>query len=736
MGAGHASTSIGYAVGLKEGMRLRGQAADEGKVVAVIGDGAMTGGVAFEAIHQAGGLGTPMVVVLNDNGMSIAPNVGALSRYFNRVRLNPKLWHAREGVEAKLTELPAGIGARFERFGPAFKESIKSFWAPGLWWEELDWAYIGVVDGHDVRALRRALRQALDAQRPVVVHIATVKGKGFAPGRGGRPGGHGAVACRQAQLDRQRRARRVPVAAAPLAASAPKPPPQYTKVFGDAHGRGGPPRPPRRRHHRRDELRHRPEHPAEGRARPLLRRRHRRAAGRALRLRPRARGRQAGLRDLLDLPAARVRPDRPRRLPAEPQRRLRDGPRRPGRRRRPDAPRRLRHRLPALPAQHDADGAARRGDARRGCCARRCCTTRARSACATRAARPVGVELPADPEPSRSAPARSCARARASRWSATAAAWRKALEAADILGDVTVADARFAKPIDVELMASLAAEHELLVTVEEGVAGRRLRHRRLGGAQRRRPGRHPDPAHRAARPLRHPRQARPAAPRGGLHRQGRSPSASAPRSAPPPLPDARPAPADPGAARRPGDRADRGRPAQPRGAARRLPAARRRARRRDRAGRGDRRHRHPAPDRARRTAASGPASTRRCTARASPGRLVWLHGGGWCLGDLEGFDRVCRSLANAGGFEVVSVDYRLAPGVPVPGGGPGRRRRGRLGAGPGRPARRRRRLGGRQPRRRRGRPRPRARSPGSCSSTRPPTPRWRARPTPRATGRC
>ena len=88
MGAGHASTSIGYAVGIKEAMRARRRPSD-GKVVAVIGDGAMTGGVAFEAIHQAGGLGTPLVVVLNDNGMSIAPNVGALSRYFNRVRLEP-----------------------------------------------------------------------------------------------------------------------------------------------------------------------------------------------------------------------------------------------------------------------------------------------------------------------------------------------------------------------------------------------------------------------------------------------------------------------------------------------------------------------------------------------------------------------------------------------------------------------------------------------------------------------
>ena len=93
MGAGHASTSIGYAVGLKEAMR-RGDGED-GKVVAVIGDGAMTGGVAFEAIHQAGGLGTPIVVVLNDNGMSISPNVGALSRYFNRVRLEPEAVAAR-----------------------------------------------------------------------------------------------------------------------------------------------------------------------------------------------------------------------------------------------------------------------------------------------------------------------------------------------------------------------------------------------------------------------------------------------------------------------------------------------------------------------------------------------------------------------------------------------------------------------------------------------------------------
>jgi 1-deoxy-D-xylulose-5-phosphate synthase len=227
MGAGHASTAIGYAVGLKEAMR-RGHGPD-GNVVAVVGDGAMTGGVAFEAVTQAGGLGTPIVVVLNDNGMSIAPNVGALSRYFNRVRLNPKLWHAREDVETGLTKLPA-VGHTFERFGPHVKESLKAFWSPGLWWEELDWAYVGVVDGHDVRAVRRAVREALAAQRPVVVHCATIKGKGFAPAEEG--GLEGMEKWHAAKPKSIANGAPAPAAAAPAGAAAP--PPQYTAVFGKA----------------------------------------------------------------------------------------------------------------------------------------------------------------------------------------------------------------------------------------------------------------------------------------------------------------------------------------------------------------------------------------------------------------------------------------------------------------------------------------------------------------------
>ncbi|HTR74458.1 MAG TPA: 1-deoxy-D-xylulose-5-phosphate synthase [Solirubrobacterales bacterium] len=179
MGAGHASTSIGYAVGLKEAMR-KGIGAD-GRVAAVIGDGALTGGVAYEALHAAGGMQTPVVIVLNDNGMSISPNVGSLSRYFNRIRLNPRLFHAREDFEDRLTKLPLGVGRRIERLGPEIKAAIKAYWAPGLFFEELDLAYMGVIDGHDVAALRGALTEAFEAERPVVVHIHTVKGKGFAP---------------------------------------------------------------------------------------------------------------------------------------------------------------------------------------------------------------------------------------------------------------------------------------------------------------------------------------------------------------------------------------------------------------------------------------------------------------------------------------------------------------------------------------------------------------------------
>ncbi len=244
MGAGHASTSIGYAVGLKEAMRHG--IGEDGRVVAVIGDGALTGGVAFEALHNAGGLQTPMVIVLNDNGMSISPNVGAIARSFQRLRANPRLYHAREDVEARLTKLPLGLGDRIGRLGPEIKSAIKAYAAPGLLFEELDLAYMGPIDGHDVTALRSTLEAAFDAQRPVVVHIHTVKGKGFEPAEeGGLEGMEKWHAAKPGSIV-EGKAAPPPAAKPPLTrgemsegARPPeppveKPPPAYTSVFGDA----------------------------------------------------------------------------------------------------------------------------------------------------------------------------------------------------------------------------------------------------------------------------------------------------------------------------------------------------------------------------------------------------------------------------------------------------------------------------------------------------------------------
>jgi 1-deoxy-D-xylulose-5-phosphate synthase len=255
MGAGHASTSIGYAVGLKEAMRAG--IGEDGRVVAVIGDGALTGGVAYEALHQAGGLQTPIVIVLNDNGMSISPNVGAMSRYFQRVRLNPRWYEARSKTEERLTQLPLGLGRRMERLGPEIKSAVKAYWAPGLFFEELDLAYMGVIDGHDVGAIRRALTDAFEANRPVVVHIHTVKGKGFEPAEEGglegmekwhaaKPGsivdGKPATSGAASSASRPGAAKPVvpvsesdsPEEIEKLEKPPPPSPPQYTAVFADA----------------------------------------------------------------------------------------------------------------------------------------------------------------------------------------------------------------------------------------------------------------------------------------------------------------------------------------------------------------------------------------------------------------------------------------------------------------------------------------------------------------------
>ena len=246
MGAGHASTSISYGVGLKEAMRKG--IGEDGQVVAVIGDGALTGGVAYEAMHAAGGLGTPMVILLNDNGMSISPNVGALSSYFQRARLKPRPVPRPRRGRRQADQAPARTRQAIERLGPELKSAIKAYWAPGLLFEELDLAYMGIIDGHDVGAMRTALREAFAADRPVVVHVHTVKGRGsprpkravspaWRPGTPRNPARSSTAHPRRSRSSCRSRSPRTPASIAPEILEKPKPksaPPQYTQVFSDA----------------------------------------------------------------------------------------------------------------------------------------------------------------------------------------------------------------------------------------------------------------------------------------------------------------------------------------------------------------------------------------------------------------------------------------------------------------------------------------------------------------------
>ncbi len=172
-GAGHASTSISAAYGMAVARDLKG---DDFNVVAVIGDGALTGGMAYEALNNAGNADRRFIVVLNDNEMSIAPNVGAMSKYLYNVRTDPRYHSAKQGAERALSHMP--FGDKILDLGKHFKDSIKEFVVPTMLWEELGFVYIGPVDGHNVGELLTVLEAAKQCERPVFVHVLTVKGKG------------------------------------------------------------------------------------------------------------------------------------------------------------------------------------------------------------------------------------------------------------------------------------------------------------------------------------------------------------------------------------------------------------------------------------------------------------------------------------------------------------------------------------------------------------------------------
>jgi len=187
-GTGHASTSISAALGMAVARDLAGE---DYQVVAVIGDGAMTGGMAFEALNQAGNLTKRLTVVLNDNAMAISPSVGALARYFNRVRLDHRYYRAKEGAEQIITRVPF-LGKQLWRAVKRVKKSFKGLLVPTMLWEELGFVYLGPVDGHNIAEIQAALRRARDySDRPVLVHVLTKKGKGYEPAEDDAVGFHG-----------------------------------------------------------------------------------------------------------------------------------------------------------------------------------------------------------------------------------------------------------------------------------------------------------------------------------------------------------------------------------------------------------------------------------------------------------------------------------------------------------------------------------------------------------------
>jgi len=184
---GHSSTSISAALGMSVAKSLKD---DESRVIAVIGDGSMTAGLAFEGLNQAGHLGKDLIVVLNDNEMSISPNVGALSAYLNRIMTGQLVNRFRQQLKSLLQTIP-GIGNSMVRIIKQAEESFKGFLTPGILFEELGFKYVGPIDGHHIDHLIETFRNVKEWHRPILIHVITKKGKGYGPAELDPPSFHG-----------------------------------------------------------------------------------------------------------------------------------------------------------------------------------------------------------------------------------------------------------------------------------------------------------------------------------------------------------------------------------------------------------------------------------------------------------------------------------------------------------------------------------------------------------------
>ncbi len=176
-GTGHSSTSISAALGILEG---REQNRDNFKSIAVIGDGAMTAGLAFEGLNHAGHLKKDLIVILNDNEMSISPNVGALSAYLSRMMTGEFITKIKKETKLLLEQIPK-VGEPFLKIAKKAEDTIKGLFVPGLLFEELGFEYVGPIDGHDIDTLIKILDRFKDYPEPVLIHMITKKGKGYEP---------------------------------------------------------------------------------------------------------------------------------------------------------------------------------------------------------------------------------------------------------------------------------------------------------------------------------------------------------------------------------------------------------------------------------------------------------------------------------------------------------------------------------------------------------------------------
>ncbi len=186
-GTGHSSTSISAALGVALARDIN---KEHYQVVAVIGDGSLTGGQAYEALNYAGHLERDLTVILNDNEMSIARNVGAMSGYLSKLRTDPTYYRMKHDVEYLLKRIPA-IGERVANTVERLKDGLKYLVVPGMLFEELGFTYIGPIDGHDIASLTDVLQKSKHMKGPVLIHVITCKGKGYAPAESNADQFHG-----------------------------------------------------------------------------------------------------------------------------------------------------------------------------------------------------------------------------------------------------------------------------------------------------------------------------------------------------------------------------------------------------------------------------------------------------------------------------------------------------------------------------------------------------------------